>query len=95
MTGEERISNVKQIAKTIESIDKILGRIKRQREVFAHDKDGAIKMFGGLLVKFFSIFTSEFNYVVTPEDLDAELLDLVEAFYLGKKKELEEDLIYM
>ena len=95
MTDDERVEKIRKLSDTIESIDKILRRIKRQREAFAHSRDGSVKMFGGLLTKFFSVFTSEFHYVVTPKELDAELLDLVEAFYLDKRRELEHDLIYM
>ena len=94
MTNEERVEKIRKLSDTIESIDKILRRIKRQRDTFEYKHD-SIRMFGGLLTKFFSVFTSEFNYVVTPEELDEELLDLVETFYKDKKTELEYDLIYM
>ena len=91
MTDKEKVRWVRDTTKTIESIDKILRRIKQQRDIFEYKHDGT-RLFIESLSKFFSVFTSELNKVITPKELDADLLDVIEIFYLGEKIELEQSL---
>lgn len=91
MTNEEKIKRAKLLAKTIESIDKILRRLSLQRAAWERETDNYI--YGGILRKFFSVFAGKIGDIPTPEDLDLELLIEVENFYKQKKTELEYELL--
>jgi len=94
MTNEEKIDRAHKLAGTIELIEHILIRIKRQKKIYVtKEKDDDIFFFGGLLQRFFHMFQPELESVKTPEEYDLEVLTLVEDFYEEKRRELEHELI--